>query len=102
MHWDHPLSDLVNPAAYREWLLGRRLKTILKEEREEVTMARIFVYDGRDFPDPDPAMSVPDVKKYFADFFPELATAETREVDKDDKHYVEFIRKTGTKNRKRV
>ena len=65
-------------------------------------MIRVFVYDSRDFPDPDPAMSIPEVKESFAAFFPELATAETREVEKDEKHYVEFVRKTGTKNSTRA
>ena len=36
-------------------------------------MARIFVYDGREFPDPDPGMSVEQVKGTLADFYGEIA-----------------------------
>ena len=42
-------------------------------------MTRIFVYDGREFPDPDPGLSVEDVRRQLSDFFPELTNAETRE-----------------------
>ena len=61
-------------------------------------MERIFVYDGREFPDPDPAAPVEDVKKMMQDFFPELANAEVREHAKgEDKVVHEFIRRVGTK-----
>ena len=30
----------------------------------------MFVYDGREFPDPDPSLSVEDVRKQLSDFFP--------------------------------
>ena len=42
-------------------------------------MARLFVYDQREFPDPDPNLSVEDIKKMMSDFFPELANAEVKE-----------------------
>jgi len=42
-------------------------------------MARVFVYDAREFPDPDPNLTVEDVRRQLLDFFPELANAETRE-----------------------
>ena len=38
-------------------------------------MARIFVYDDREFPDPDPQMSVEQVKSTLADFYGEIANA---------------------------
>jgi PRTRC genetic system protein C len=37
-------------------------------------VTRIFVYDGREFPDPDPGLSVEDVRRQLSDFFPECAT----------------------------
>lgn len=41
-------------------------------------MARVFVYDGREHPDPDPSLTVEEVKQTMAGFFPEVATAEVR------------------------
>ena len=58
---------------------------------------RIFVYDGREFPDPDPTLSPDDVRKMFVDFFPELANAEIKEQKRGDDTLVHLIRKTGTK-----
>ena len=36
-------------------------------------MARIFVYDDREFPEPDPDMSVDQVKATLSDFYGEIA-----------------------------
>lgn len=60
-------------------------------------MARIFLYDGREHPDPDPNSSEEDVKRLFADFFPEVATAELRTTQRGEDQVVEFIRRVGTK-----
>ena len=60
-------------------------------------MTRKFVYDGREFPDPDPSKTPDEVKKMMTDFFPELATAEVRETKKGEDAYYELVRKTGTK-----
>jgi PRTRC genetic system protein C len=61
-------------------------------------MPRIFVYDGREFPDPDPGLSVEDVRKQLSDFFPELTNAETREERRgDDEVRYTFARRIGTK-----
>ena len=38
-------------------------------------MARIFVYDDREFPDPDPQMSVEQVKSTLADFYGEIRSS---------------------------
>src|SRR3954471_6399361 len=61
-------------------------------------MPRVFVYDGREFPDPDASLSVEDVRKQLSDFFPELTNAETREERRgdDDGRYT-FARRIGTK-----
>ena len=60
-------------------------------------MARVFVYDGRSFPDPDPSLPVEEVKRIFTDFFPEVATAEMRTAQRDEDEVVEFVRRVGTK-----
>lgn len=43
-------------------------------------MVRIFVYDGREFPDPDPKLSTDEVRQSMANFFPELSNAETKDL----------------------
>jgi PRTRC genetic system protein C len=58
---------------------------------------RVFVYDGREFPDPDPEADVEEVKKRMADFFPELANAEVKEAARGEDTLYEFVRKVGTK-----
>jgi len=60
-------------------------------------MARIFVYDGREFPDPDPNKSVEEVKQTMTDFFPELANAEVKEVARGEDTLYEFVKKVGVK-----
>ena len=60
-------------------------------------MPREFIYDGRTFPDPDPAMSVDDVRRMLADFLPELATAETLQNQQGDTTVIEFKKRVGTK-----
>ena len=58
---------------------------------------RVFIADGREFPDPDPKMPVAEFQKQLADFMPELHNADIKESDKDGKHYVQFLKKVGTK-----
>jgi PRTRC genetic system protein C len=60
-------------------------------------MARKFVYDGREFPDPDPNLSPDEVKQMMTDFFPELANAEVREHKRDEDTLYELVRRVGTK-----
>lgn len=44
-------------------------------------MKRIFVYDKREFPDPDPSMTVEEVKDHMASLaFPELVTATIKDL----------------------
>ncbi|MDG6910289.1 MAG: hypothetical protein JRN08_07965, partial [Nitrososphaerota archaeon] len=47
-------------------------------------LARIFVYDGRQIPDPDPRLSVDEVRKRLADFFPELTNSDVHETKQGD------------------
>lgn len=58
---------------------------------------RIFIYDGRDFPDPNPSLSVDDVKAMMTDFFPELANAEVKQALRGDDQVFEFVRRVGVK-----
>ncbi|MBI2060688.1 MAG: PRTRC system protein C [Nitrospirae bacterium] len=39
---------------------------------------RVFVYDGKRFPDPDPGASITQVRDVLRGAFPELAEAETQ------------------------
>ena len=60
-------------------------------------MARIFVYDDREFPDPDPEMSVDQVKSTLSDFYGEIANASVKETKRGDDTIYEFQRRVGTK-----
>lgn len=64
---------------------------------------RVFVYDNRQFSDPDSTLTVEQVKQNFQAFFPELATATVKE-SKDPKDpettIYQFTRQTGTKGSK--
>ena len=60
-------------------------------------MARVFVYDGREFPDPDPTLTPEEVRQKMTDFFPELANAEVREHKRDEDTLYELVRRVGTK-----
>jgi PRTRC genetic system protein C len=60
-------------------------------------MARIFVADEREFPDPDPSLSVEEVRRSLADFLPELANAEVRETTRGEDTIYDFQRRVGTK-----
>lgn len=60
-------------------------------------MARVFVYDGREFPDPDPNMSVDEVRQSMVNFFPELSNAETKTSKRGEDDVHEFKKRVGTK-----
>ena len=60
-------------------------------------MTRIFVYDDREFPDPDPQMSVDQVKSTLSDFYGEIANASVKETKRGDDTIYEFQRRVGTK-----
>ena len=60
-------------------------------------MARIFVYDGREFPDPDPSLTPEGVRDKMTDFFPDLANADLKEHKRGDDTLYEMVRKVGTK-----
>ena len=58
---------------------------------------RVFVYDGREFPDPDPKMSVDEVRQSMVNFFPELANAESTQSKRGDDDIIEFKKRVGVK-----
>lgn len=58
---------------------------------------RIFIVDGREFPDPDPNLNIDQVRDVMASFFPELANATHTETPRDEDTVYEFQRKVGTK-----
>ena len=60
-------------------------------------MTRIFVYDDREFPDPDPQMSVEQVKNTLAYFYGEIANASVKETKRGEDSIYEFQRRVGTK-----
>lgn len=60
-------------------------------------MARVFIVDGRQLPDPDPKLSVQEVRAQFAQFFPELVNADTREETKGEDTHITFTKRIGTK-----
>src|SRR5207248_1580127 len=70
--------------------------------RRRYAMARIFVVDGREFPDPDAQLSVEEVRQQLSEFFPVLANADTREEQRGDDACYVFTRRIGTKGRRRT
>ena len=65
-------------------------------------MARLFIYEGREFPDPDETLAVEDVKKRMSEFFPELTNADTREEKRGDDVAYTFTKRIGTKGQRRT
>ncbi len=61
---------------------------------------RIFVVDGREYPDPDPTLSVDEVRHTLANYFPELANATTSERKDGDTTYFTLAKTVGTKGRR--
>jgi len=62
------------------------------------TTARVFVYNGQEYPDPDPALAVEHVRRELARFMPELTNADVREERRADgtTQFV-FTKRIGTK-----
>ncbi len=60
-------------------------------------MARIFVYDKREFPDPDPKMSADEVRQSLAHLLPELSNAETLTSKRGNDDVYEFKKRVGVK-----
>jgi PRTRC genetic system protein C len=65
-----------------------------------MTTTRVFNYDNREFPDPDPTKTPEEIMKTLLPFFPELITGEVQKHDPEkpeDPVIFEFLRKTGKK-----
>lgn len=60
-------------------------------------MVRIFIADGREHPDPDPALAIEKVRDLMADFLPDLAGANWTETPRGEDNLIEFNRRVGTK-----
>ncbi len=60
-------------------------------------MARIFSYDGREFPDPDARLTVDEVRQQLSQFFPELVNADTKETRRGEDTVYTFSKRIGTK-----
>ena len=52
---------------------------------------------GDEFPDPDPEMTVDQVKGTLADFYGEIANASVKETKRGEDTIYEFQRRVGTK-----
>ena len=53
-------------------------------------MARTFAHDDKEFPDPDPDMSVGQVKATFSDFYGEIANATVNGTKRGEDRIYEF------------
>lgn len=60
-------------------------------------MARIFVYDHHEFPDPDGSLTVAQIKTWLADFYPEVANAQVKTTRRGGDTLYHFQRPVGTK-----
>jgi PRTRC genetic system protein C len=59
---------------------------------------RVFVYNGQEYPDPDPALTAEQVRRELARFVPELTNADVREERRaDGTAQFTFSRRLGTK-----
>lgn len=64
---------------------------------EVQTGKRIFIYEGKEYPDPDPGITTEQVRQSWVNFFPELANAETKETKRGEDTVYTFAKRVGTK-----
>jgi len=60
-------------------------------------MARKFLYDGKPLDDPDPGMSIEDVRQFYANVFPELFNASNTEKKDGEDTVITFAKRVGVK-----
>ena len=60
-------------------------------------MVRVFIVDEREHPDPDPNLTIEQVRDMLADFYPELANATHTVTARGEDQVVDFRRTVGTK-----
>jgi PRTRC genetic system protein C len=58
---------------------------------------RIFMYDGKPIDDPDPAMSIEEVRQFLANVFWELYNATSTEKKDGEDTVITFAKRVGTK-----
>lgn len=58
---------------------------------------RIFVYDGKEYPDPDANMKPDEVRQSMATFFPELLNAEVKQSKRGEDDIYTLVKRVGTK-----
>lgn len=60
-------------------------------------MARFFSYDGKEYPDPSPELTVPQVQEQFGQFMPEIIGAKVTETHRGTDIIYTFEKRVGTK-----
>jgi PRTRC genetic system protein C len=68
-----------------------------KYEERRCNMARKFVVDGTEYPDPGPEVTPDQFKQMMAGFLPELATAEMTEEKNGEDTIYRFKKRVGVK-----
>ena len=58
---------------------------------------RIFVVDGKEYPDLDPNLTIEEAREQLANFMPDLVNAEYTETKRGMDTIIELHRRTGTK-----
>jgi len=58
---------------------------------------RKFVVDGTEYPDPDPNMSVDEVRQAMSTFLPELANADVKTDKQGEDTVIRMSKRVGTK-----
>jgi len=58
---------------------------------------RIFIYEGKEYPDPDPEKTPDEIRQAWTEFFPELANSATKETKRGNDKVFTFSRRVGTK-----
>lgn len=58
---------------------------------------RIFVIDGREFKDPNPTLTVDQVRQHYANFYPDLANAEASISMNGNDDVITFTKRVGSK-----
>ena len=59
---------------------------------------RLFIYDGREFPDPGTQFTPDEVREQMAQFFPDLINADVTSDVKDGVQRITFKKRIGTKS----
>ena len=60
-------------------------------------MVRVFIVDEREFPDPEPSMTIEQVRDSLSDFYPDLANATHTQTQRGEDQVIDFRRTVGTK-----